>query len=131
MRSIGPKSWVCTFTTFCPQTNTGLWFGITQRARFSESEMRENLLRWDTNRGKGDIGVSIFGFFDGILFSIDFLREVVEMLSDSDRELLEETVYAVIINKDNRSYNCVSNCINYVKCGLVKYWKQLNNVELR
>lgn len=131
-KNTGPKTWTRTFETFCPLANTGLWWGVSRKTTVTEVKMREELLEYDTYsvRGfvKGDIGTAFFKHFIYYYLTDDYLKEVVEMLDDNTRHLLEETVYSVLIKKDKRPQNCVSNCIHYVQLGLVKYFDELNGV---
>ena len=134
-RNMGQKVWTRTFESYCPQTNTGLWWGITRKPMYSEKRMREELLKYDTYsvRGfvKGDIGTSFFKHFLYVNLSNNYMREVVEMLDDSTRHLLEETIYSVMIKKDKRPQDCVINCIHYIQLGLVKYFEELKNIKLK
>lgn len=124
----GCKSWSYVFTTYCPNTNTGLWWGVTKKQRKKESQMRENLYKYNTWPPGGSPTLVIFDCFIKNKLSNDLLREFVEMMDDKDRHLLEDTVWKVLIKKDPRPQNCVINCINYVKLGLVKYFEELNQV---
>lgn len=131
-RNMGQKVWTRTFESYCPQTNTGLWWGFTRKPMYTEKRMRDELLKYDTYsiKGfvKGDIITSFFKHFLYVVLSKDYMREVVEVLCDIDRHLLEETVYSVMIKKEKRPQNCVINCIHYIQLGLVKYFEELETV---
>lgn len=128
----GRKDWTRTFEKYCPYTSTHLWWGI-EEVEYDETRMREDLRKWDSEsiRGKikGDVSVSVFKYFIQCEITVDFLREIVEQLDQSMRRLLEDTVYDVMIKKDLRHQNCVVNCINYVKDGLVKYNEELKTLK--
>lgn len=126
--SYPPKSWNRKFETYCPQTNTGLWWGISRKQTYTETQMREDLYKWNTYPPDGTVPTTVFNCFIYYVLSDDLLRQFAEILKDVDRENLENTVYTVLIKKDLRPQNCVINCINYVKLGLVKYFEELNSV---
>ena len=124
----GCKSWSYVFTKYCPQTSTGLWWGITKKQRKKETQMREELNKYTTYPPGGSPTIVIFDCFIKNKLSDDLLREFVDLLNNVHRQLLEETVYSVLIKKEPRPQNCVINCINYVKLGLVKHFEELNEV---
>lgn len=122
------KSWTRTFDKYCPYTSTHLWWGITRKTTITEQKMRENLTQYTTDSIQGSIFLSVFDYFINRVITDDFLMELVQLLDEPRRILLEQTVYSVMIKKELRPQNCVVNCIKYVKLGLVKYYEELNQI---
>ena len=130
------------FNGFCKQTNTGLWFGITEKPKHPERELREQLQLFK-NDPLG-FAATFAAYFQLYVLSVNFMREWVDLMDEYYRKKFEEDkIKCVLIGtktmtdlKNKRDFyekrdveqNQIINCITYVMNGLVRYNKELNDV---
>lgn len=116
---------------FCKQTSTGLSFGITEKPKLTEEEMREMLLNFDPKCF--DVNALVLSFFCDHVLSKDFMVQLMEnWIDDYTREhcIEHEVMRAlkVVKTSDGKEIprkdvpcNELVNCITYLRCHLLKF----------
>lgn len=114
------------FNGGCPLTNTGLWWGYTEKPKNTEEEMRVMLSQLEPKSENASI--LIMGFFMDDVISKDFMREMMEdWINDDFRIKIEEgLLYPVFkLKREAHSQSTLINGITYTKAGLIKFLKKM------
>ena len=99
----------------------------------SETELREFLLDYVEGHNEKEY---VIMYFLGQILSLDFMREIVDLLDEQPRIGLENNIAFAVIDKGiadgglkmRIGQSHFKNSITYIKGGLVKYRKELNDV---
>ena len=99
----------------------------------SETELREFLQDYVVAHREG---VFVISYFLSQVFSLDFMREIIELLDEQQRLGLENNIAFAIIDKGvadggfkiQIGQSHLQNSITYIKGGLVKYREDLKDV---
>lgn len=99
----------------------------------TETQLRQFLLDYVEGHNEKEY---VIMYFLGQILSLDFMREIVDLLDEQGRIGLENNIAFAVIDKGiadggfkiqiHRQH--YTNSITYIKGGLVKYRKELNDV---